>query len=594
MVFAERKGHADDVAFLKGAYRQGVLHLGDGAVRGFGSDELDGLGFIKPQGGQLPAQAHLEVVGQVHGGFRHEGAPEPGGDAVQAEHAHDFFQKVAGAGEVQPMRRNQPVFGFHLFSGDFRHGTQPQGRQDARALLMRDGAAGNLVQFRPGQADKAKLVFHRGALALLQGGEYGGGAVRSPAEGNGGVGGVRRRFSGHIRGGSRAARQFQDKLHGTHGTTQRIPRGRASFKTVGGVGRQGQPARRGAHGGGLEPGGFQNDVHGGLGHAAFLPAHHTADGKRLAGLVRHDQIRTVERVLLAVQSLDGFPFIGGAGDDAALHPGRVKRMKRGSLFMQDEVGDVHNVVDGAQSDGDQPLLQPFRAFLHLHAADFHGGVVRVDFRLVQTDEVPGGFQLHLGVVDRDGLVFAAGDGGQFKGHAVVGEQVRTVGRHFHFHDGIRFHDLGDGHAHFQLLRQYPEAVLLVRQPQLGGGTQHAAGFHAAQLAHLDFNVARKNRARQGAGNLVARLVVLRSAHDLVQRAVAHVHLADFQAVRLRVLFGGGHARHYHQGGIHALLADVFHLNPGKGQHVRHFVHAQTGQVNVLGKPIKGNFHIWIR
>ena len=262
--------------------------------------------------------------------------------------------------------------------------------------------------------------------------------------------------------------------------------------------------------------------------------------------------------------------------------------------MQDVVGDVHDVVDGAQTDGDQAFLQPFRAFLHLHAADFHGGVVRIQVRLVQPHEVPGGFQLHPGVINGNGPVLPAGDGGQFIRHAVVGKQVRTVGRHFHFHHRIRLDDLGDRRADFQLLRKNPEAVLLVGQPQFGSGAEHAAGFHAAQLAHLDFKVAGQHRSRQGAGNLVPHLVVLRAAHDLVQRAVSHVHLADLQAVRLGMLFRGGHAGHHHVRGVHALLADVFHFNAGKGQHVRHFIHAQAGQVNILGKPVKGNFHIWVR
>ena len=110
VILAERQGYADEVTVLKGAQRQSVLHLGDGAVRGFGGDELDGLGFIKSQGRQLAAQLHLEVIGRIHRGFRHEGAGEAGRYAVQAENAHDFLQKVARAREIQAVGGDQPAF----------------------------------------------------------------------------------------------------------------------------------------------------------------------------------------------------------------------------------------------------------------------------------------------------------------------------------------------------------------------------------------------------------------------------------------------------------------------------------------------------
>ena len=110
VILAERQGHADEIPFLKGTQGQGILHLGDSAVRGFRGDELDGLGFIKSQGRQLAAQLHLEIIGRIHRGFRHEGAGEAGRYAVQAENAHDFLQKVARAREIQAVGGDQPAF----------------------------------------------------------------------------------------------------------------------------------------------------------------------------------------------------------------------------------------------------------------------------------------------------------------------------------------------------------------------------------------------------------------------------------------------------------------------------------------------------
>lgn len=136
---------------------------------------------------------------------------------------------------------------------------------------MRNGTAGNLIQRFPRKLYKAQFISHRGALPLLQGSEHGNGAVRPSAGRHGSMSRIRNGRTGHIRWGGRSARQLKNQFHGAHGTAQDIPGGSAAFKAVGRVGGQGQPAGRGADGGGLEPGGLQNDIRSGVRHAAFLP-----------------------------------------------------------------------------------------------------------------------------------------------------------------------------------------------------------------------------------------------------------------------------------------------------------------------------------
>ena len=75
----------------------------------------------------------------------------------------------------------------------------------------------------------------------------------------------------------------------------------------------------------------------------------------------------------------------------------------------------------------------------------------------------------------------------------------------------------------------------VREAELLRAAKHALGFHSAQFADLDLEIARQHSARQRERNFVAHLVVLRAAHDLPRGARAIVHLADAEAVRIRVL-----------------------------------------------------------
>ena len=90
--------------------------------------------------------------------------------------------------------------------------------------------------------------------------------------------------------------------------------------------------------------------------------------------------------LIAVQGLDGLPVPGGADDDvAALHAGEVKGVHGLAVFQHHVVGDVHDVVDGADAGVAQPFPHPCGGGLDLHVLHHPGGVPGAEVAVLNVD-----------------------------------------------------------------------------------------------------------------------------------------------------------------------------------------------------------------
>ena len=116
-----------------------------------------------------------------------------------------------------------------------------------------------------------------------------------------------------------------------------------------------------------------------------------------------------------------------------------------------------------------------------------------------------------------------------------------------------------------------QAVLAGRQTDLGGGGEHAFGFHAAHLGFANGEAAGKLRAGEAAGDFVADLVVLRTADDLAELALAGIDLGDLELVRVRVLHGFLDLRDDDFIRGDAFGNNAFHLDTGEGEKVVDFL-----------------------
>jgi len=80
-----------------------------------------------------------------------------------------------------------------------------------------------------------------------------------------------------------------------------------------------------------------------------------------------------------------FTIGGPADDDGTGDFRRVERVERLAEFVEDEIGDIHDVVDRAQADRLQPVFEPGRAVLDGDPGDADGRVERAGVRRVDPD-----------------------------------------------------------------------------------------------------------------------------------------------------------------------------------------------------------------
>ena len=369
------------------------------------------------------------------------------------------------------------------------------------------------------------------------------------------------------------------------------------FIAAAGLGAHAQLFGRGAHGGAVEHGAFEHDGGGVVIHAGKLAAHDTRHGD-WAFFVGDDEHFLAQRAVCAVQR---FNFLAGLrvahGNVPAVYIFIVEAVHGLAVFQHDIVGDVHQVVDGAHAAQAQALAHPAGAGLHAHV--FHhcahitvaqSGVFNVYLQKAVHIAVAG-FYLRL-VVQKG---HAEGSGGLPR-QTAHGQTVGPVGRDLKIHAHVvhtkRLHSVC---AHGPFLVQHQNAVLdgvwkiVCSKAQLGQAAQHAARFHTAQLTPADLLAAGQLCHVQCGGHKVAHLQVVCACDDLYRRIAAHVHLAHYHMVGIRM--GDDLQNFAHDDVFYAVgLALVgFHLAAAHGHAVGKFL-GSAFKFGELFRPVHRHFH----
>ena len=145
----------------------------------------------------------------------------------------------------------------------------------------------------------------------------------------------------------------------------------------------------------MEAGTFEEYIRGVLGRSRFEAAEYTCDAHRVFGVADHE-VAVRKLVLLSVEGDEGRTVGAGPHDNpAAFDLVGIKRVHGHSCLEEDVVGDIDDIVDGTQADGDEAVLQPFGRLLDGNTGDGEAGVARTSLGIIN--------------LDGDGLV-AGGDG----------------------------------------------------------------------------------------------------------------------------------------------------------------------------------------
>ena len=132
----------------------------------------------------------------------------------------------------------------------------------------------------------------------------------------------------------------------------------AALEAVGGVGVEAVAAGAAADAGGIEPGGFDEDVFGFGGDHGVPAAHDSGEGKGLL-LVGYYEVVGFEGAVGAVEEFEFFAFVGEADDDATFDfvevegVGGMAHADEGEVAGVDGVGDLFLAEEG-EVFGDLP------------------------------------------------------------------------------------------------------------------------------------------------------------------------------------------------------------------------------------------------
>ncbi len=210
-------------------------------------------------------------------------------------------------------------------------------------------------------------------------------------------------------------------------------------------------------------------------------------------------------------------------------------MQRPADIEGEEVGDVDQRIDWPQPDRRQPPLQPGRArpVAHGHGSSAqHPGTGRRRNRPTHR-----AVKQPLDRRRRPRLQRPNPRRRQIRAHPTHTQRIAAVRRdrdidHRVIEPGVD----RVGGPDRRILRQVDDAGMVLAQPHLAEAEQHARGLHAADLAHLQHRIQPRNMAaRRREHRLHPGPRIRRAADHGDRRAIAHIHRADAQPVRIRVL-----------------------------------------------------------
>lgn len=324
VVFAER-------IFQRGEATGGVAEGIVGLRRG---DKAEGLGLVEAAIRQSLPELHGVVVLTVGSVALGEGGGELRRHAVESDDAGDFFDEIDAAEEVEAVA-----------------GDGPGGAVLGQTELGEDGVG--FFDFEAVDAEQAQsaLFIENDVADELRGctGDF-----------EFGLGG--------------AACDFQNELGGEIAAALDLMRVDATLEAVAGVGMQRESAGSAADVARSEVGTFEKDVRGAFDDAGFFTAHDAGDGDG-ACVVGDDEVFGEQGVFLGVEREDFFAFLGAAHGDAALEFIEVEGVQALAHLHHHIVGDIDDVVDGAEADAFEAGFEPSGAGADFDAFDDAGGVV---------------------------------------------------------------------------------------------------------------------------------------------------------------------------------------------------------------------------
>ena len=260
---------------------------------------------------------------------------------------------------------------------------------------------------------------------------------------------------------------------------------------------------------------------------------------------------------------------------------------------QHVVGDVHHVADGPEPARAQAGGHPRRRRAHAQAADDAHGIARAEVgRLHAHARQPARRLARLAQRDLRRPQPRARERRQLARHAQDRQAIGPVGRDLDLEHALVQAEVRDEvGAERRAVHGEQAGLVLLAQPQLALGAQHAVRLHPAELGHPDGLAARQHRARRRECRPHADLRVRRAAHDGKPRPPgAHAYEQQPVAVALAELpLDRLDLADHHAPEVGRDRCDARHLQPRVDEPVGRVLRGQP-HVDELAHPVVWNLH----
>ena len=342
-----------------------------------------------------------------------------------------------------------------------------------------------------------------------------------------------------------------------------------------------------------------------VGNFGVCTAHNTCQSTRLFAICNYEH-GVVESVVDIVQGFEALSVICATNVNlGTLKLGVIKRVHRLTVLQHYVVGNINDVVDGANARSTQTHTHPKGRGSNLYVlnhscriavAEVGSGNTNANiiFNLVTvaTTLNAGSGKLELAVKRNRG----------FTSKTDYRETVGAVRGDFELYAGVLKQEnvanvgtklvcavlIEDENAVFFLA-----GALVGSQLQFTHRAEHTKGLNAAELACLNGDVTGQLCNGQSCGNKCANKYVLCTGYNLnIRTLVTCIKLANPQVVRVGVLFHSGDLCHNYVFNIFAKNLKALNLRAGNGQAIAVFFIANVANVNEISKPISGKIHVF--
>ena len=352
----------------------------------------------------------------------------------------------------------------------------------------------------------------------------------------------------------------------------------------------------------MEIGTFKHHIARGLIGSASLAAKNTGDAHRGFGIA-NAQVVLAKRMLFPVESDKFGSFRLGAHHNLVPnHHVCIKAVHRLSISHHHIVGDVYNIVDRAQPDDPQLVLQPLRTFLHLTIGNAHTGITLAgllvfDFHIYGQAVVVHLERLAVRTMQRRGVAILHQPGIKVASHTVVRKRIRAIGCDVYFYHPVALQMIifRCRLSHRCVFGQNDDSGMVGANAYLVFSTNHSERFHTTQFAFFDGKLlfAIIEHASQVCDNhLLAGSHIGSPAHNLLRFALAQIHRRDMKVIAIGVRLTRKHLAYEKpfQSAFDRLhFFESINFQSARGQCVCRFLRGKV-EVDVFFKPFVRNVH----